>query len=180
MINSYCDNLKGLFAEAVHFGILQEEDAQCFAVESFIEPGFFYLATGAVILALLNTFTNKAVYQYFRDRDPAVKSFRDTISDSGMTNQDSDEDHDSESGDVGLSARIQPVPVSFTDTFRWMLHADPRSSVRGGVPASSTRELFGFGMGDSFSNHWDLPEAKAVVCDPDEVDSAMILPSGNT
>jgi hypothetical protein len=176
MINAYCDNLQDLFAQAVHYGILREEDAQCFAVEASISPGFFFLAAAAIILALLNSFTAKAVYQYFRDRDPSKKSFRDVVSDAGLTNADSDEEQD-DAVDAGFAARIQPVPVLFTDTFRWLLRADPKFKGSRDVPASS-RELFGIGSSIFDDEHWDLPEAQAVSCDSNDMDGGMTLPPG--
>merc|ERR1719183_1144587 len=69
MVNSYCGSLDGFFSELVFYGILKNEDAQCFSVKSSIEDGFFVLATGAVILALVNTFVVKATMQYFQDQD---------------------------------------------------------------------------------------------------------------
>jgi hypothetical protein len=178
MINAYCDNLQELFAQAVHYGVLREEDAQCFAVEASVESGFFYLVAAAVILALLSSFTTKAVSQYFRDRNPAIKSFRESISDAGLTNADSDEEEQEDGAvDVGFSARIQPVPVLFTDTFRWLLRADPTTKGGRGVPESSSREIFGFGSSCLDDDHWDLPEAQAVPCDPNDMDGGMILPA---
>ena len=177
MINAYCDNLQDLFAQAVHYGILRDEDAQCFAVEASIAPGFFYLTIAAIILALLNSFTGKAVYQYFRDRDPSKKSFRDVVSDTGLTNADSDEEQD-DVVDAGFAARIQPVPVLFSDTFRWLLRTDSKSKGSRDVPASSSRELYGIGSSIFDDEHWDLPEAQAVSCDSDDMDGGMTLPSG--
>ena len=157
MINEYCDNLKDTFAQAVQYGILAQEDAQCFSVQASIESGFFILAGGAVILALVNTFVTKAVFQYFRDSD-LVQSKRMTadgnVSDSGLTNADSDEGDEAAVADAGFTARIQPVPVLFTDTFRWLLRADIS------LP-SSNRALFG----SPGNELWDLPEAKAVSFD---------------
>jgi hypothetical protein len=44
MINSYCESLKDTFAQMVYYGILKEEDAQCFSVRSAVEPESFVLA----------------------------------------------------------------------------------------------------------------------------------------
>lgn len=178
MINAYCESLKDFFAQAVAYGILRPEDAQCFSVQSSIESGFFYLAGGAAILALINTFVTKAVFQYFRDSHNSATlnkqqrlSSADFVSDSGLTNiSDSiDEEGGDEPAvaDAGFTARIQPVPVLFTDTFRWLLRGgiDPM-----GLPASS-RALFGSpsaGSGGISEPHWDLPEAKAVAYDDED------------
>ncbi len=160
MINAYCENLKTAFAQAVHYGVLSEEDAQCFSVQLSIESGFFYLAGGAAILAVLATFVVKAYDQYFRDKDPSAKEalvVADT-SDSGFTNTDSDDGED-QAVDAGFSARIEPVPVLFTDTFRWLLRADI---------AFPSNDHFGRGGED-----WILPEARAIAYDKD-VDGSVI------
>lgn len=168
MINAYCENLQDFFAQAVYYGVLREEDAQCFSVHSSIESGFFYLAGGAVILALVNTFVTKAVVQYFRDKDTMEKHryLSNHASDSGLTNtsrSDDGDDSENEAPDAGFSARIQPVPVLFTDTFRWLLHSD------NSLPRSS-RALFGSQEEDE---HWNLPEARAIVYD-EGIDAGII------
>jgi Paraquat-inducible protein A len=119
MVNSYCDSLKDSFAQLVFYGLLNEEDAQCFSVRSSIEGGSYILAAGAVLLALVNSFVTKAVFQFFRDHaesseDDDVVMVEDIEADS-------------------VDRHIKPVPVLFTDTFRWLLRradriqAEPRS-----------------------------------------------------
>lgn len=155
----YCENLEEMFGQAVYYGILSENDAQCFSVKSSIERGFFVLAGGAAILALFNTFVTKAVLQYFRDSDERRNkaSYDSDASDSGLTSYSEEE----LPVDVGFSARIRPAPVLFTDTFRWLLRPD------NSLPASS-RALFA-----DPSDHWDLPEAQAVAFD-DEDDHGLL------
>lgn len=111
MINTYCDSLADTFAEWVYFGFIKEEDAQCFSVESTISAGFFFLAAGAVILALINTFVVKATTQYFRD-----KVYRPSTLDI-----DEEVCVDKLAAD---GSGVRPVPVLFSDTFRWMLRGD--------------------------------------------------------
>jgi len=130
MINSYCDSLKDTFAQMVYYGILKEEDAQCFSVQSSIEGGSFVLACGAVLLALINTFVIKAVVQYFRDNDELVRkgnNDEEKVLGSVETNSIIDAD------DAEID--IHPVPVLFSDTFRWLL-------VRNSDMISSSRALF--------------------------------------
>lgn len=154
MINAYCENFKEAFARAVHYGVLSEEDAQCFSVQLSIESGFFVLLGGTAILAVVTTFVTKACVQYFREVDTTEKenACLTSMSDSGFTHTDSD-DCDSVPIDAGFSARIDPVPVLFTDSFRWMLHA---------CPSSPPDDLFCHS-----GEHWDLPEARAVAYDED-------------
>jgi hypothetical protein len=115
----------------VYYGILKEEDAQCFSVRSSVEPGSFVLAAGAVLLALVNTFVMKAIVQYFRDHDELEK--RAILDEENASHIE----HSSEAEDV-IEAGIHPVPVLFTDTFRWLLRREDSlvSSSRGVVPDS--------------------------------------------
>jgi hypothetical protein len=124
MINAYCDNLQGTFSMLVSLNILTEENAQCYSVRSSIESGSFVLAAGAVLLALINTFVTKAVVQHFREKDEIQRrSVDDKFLDESID--------DGVDGDLGT--KIRPVPVLFTDTFRWTLQH---------VSASSSRDLF--------------------------------------
>lgn len=120
MVNSYCGSLDSFFSELVFYGILKTEDAQCFSVKSSIEEGFFILAAGAVLLALVNTFITKATHQYFRDQDEPMRQRQIKEISSRL-----------ESAEEGLQAdtdlvesTVRPVPVLFTDTFRWLLIQD--------------------------------------------------------
>jgi hypothetical protein len=72
MINGYCRDLKDTFNVLAYFGVLEEEDAQCFQVKPHIEGGSYILLIAAAMLALLNSFVMSAVRQYFRDRDDVI------------------------------------------------------------------------------------------------------------
>jgi hypothetical protein len=158
MINSYCDSLKETFGQLVYYGLLKEEDAQCFSVKSSIQGGSFLLAFGALLLALLSTFVTKAVVQYLRDQGETEKRLRDeedSLYGSDYTSRTEDNE-----GDGGISGRIHPAPVLFTDNFRWLLfqennHWDlPDVNYHWGSPASSpSRALF-------------LPEARVLSAAP--------------
>ena len=115
MINSYCESLKDSLGELVFYGILKAEDAQCFSVESTIEGGSYSLALGAILLAITTSFVNKAIIQYFRD----IKK--------NEADSEQEYESDAESGDLKApTSQIQPVPVLFTDTFRWLMMRDER------------------------------------------------------
>ena len=151
MINSYCENLENMFAEMVHYGVLKEEDAQCFSVTSHIENGAFFLAAGALLLAFLSTFVFKGVVQYLKDEKEHRQQMKEL---ERSTTAIEESCHSSDDGDVadgGFSGTIRPVPILFTDTFRWMLKPDAS------LPSSS-RALFA-----SETDHWSLPEATAVA-----------------
>ena len=148
-----------MFAQMVYYGVLKEEDAQCFSVTSRIEKSAFILAAGAILLAFLNSFVCKAVVQYLRDEAEEKDDLNSSFSD-GTSHSDDDE----EAVDTGVAASIHPVPVLFTDSFRWMLKAS------NGV-ASSARTLF---AGDPDNSHWSLPEA-TVVADDNSTSDGRIL-----
>ncbi len=111
MINSYCNSLDETFAQWVYFGIIKAEDAQCFSVQSSIEEGSFILAVGAVLLAFLNAFVNKAATQYFRDMEKSIPLVAGVHKSGDLAATDM----------VVVEESIRPVPVLFTDTFRWFL-----------------------------------------------------------
>ena len=129
MINSYCDGLKESFAQMVYYGILKEEDAQCFSVQSSIEAGSYVLAVASLLLAVLNTFVNKAVVQYFRDKDEFEKRQIDPEeTDNSWESEDSTSVDDVEESSHGArTSSIHPVPVLFTDKFRWTLRQEPNN-----------------------------------------------------
>lgn len=142
MINSYCSDLEETFDLLAYFGILSNEDAQCFKVDASIESAAYILALAAVLLSLLNTFVMNATKQYFRDRDESItraewkakhlaqaqsveaqasptKSGKET--DEGGSENDSEEGPPEGRGEI--EEYMKPVPVLFTDKFRWVLRA---------------------------------------------------------
>mmetsp|Transcript_3457 Transcript_3457/g.9854 ORF Transcript_3457/g.9854 Transcript_3457/m.9854 type:complete len:2914 (-) Transcript_3457:98-8839(-) len=158
MINSYCDSLQATFNELVYFGVLKSEDAQCFSVQSQIETGSYILAGGAALLALLNTFVMKAVTQFFRDQAEMERRALDaeiaigqglkpqaTLSEEG-SEYDIDVDDD-------LHLVVQPVPVLFTDTFRWTLRSlgGRRGSVRSSRKDSQVSTEHGSNDGEALA-----------------------------
>ena len=117
MVNSYCGSLDGFFSELVFYGILKDEDAQCFSVLSSIEGGFYVLAAGAILLVLVNSFVTKATKQYSRDQ---VELYRQSPSEDHTEELEDGKEIDVDNADT----TIHPVPVLFTDTFRWLLKRD--------------------------------------------------------
>jgi hypothetical protein len=173
MVNEYCESLGGFFAEMVFYGIIKDEDAQCFSVKSSIEVGFYVLAVGAILLHLLNTFVMNAMRQHLRDVSTANeqqqqrkgtinlnKSVEDEhiiISSSTRSSSESQQevfaeeeggitDHQhhqlvGSSNSIATTTKttttttgeVHPVPVLFTDKFRWLLTgpADDESNSSG-------------------------------------------------
>jgi hypothetical protein len=116
MINSYCESLEGTFGQLVSFGFLKEEDSQCFSVKSSIDGGSWILLIGALLLTLVNVFVTKASVHYFHDKLEEVKREKSAFLLLPGNNHDNDPEID--------TSDIHPVPVLFTDTFRWILVRD--------------------------------------------------------
>ncbi len=119
MVNSYCGSLGGFFSELVFYGILNEEDAQCFSIKSSIEEGFFVLAVGAILLALVNSFVTKATSQYCRDQNKPNDRNRTQELSSAL--ESAEEGQEVTIKHLDTDNTIHPPPVLFTDTFRWLL-----------------------------------------------------------
>eukprot|EP00536_Pseudo-nitzschia_multiseries_P000119 jgi/Psemu1/233300/estExt_Genewise1.C_20293 len=149
MINAYCKNLEDTLAQMVYFGVLNERDAQCFSVTSDINNNAFFLVAGAVLLSFLSSFVFKATFQYFRDLENSFEGTNE--SSSNCLDGASQYDDRTEKDDTGVASNIRPVPVLFTDTFRWLLNSSY-------ALASSSRTL----SADSDNGHWSLPEATVV------------------
>lgn len=120
MVNSYCGSLDDFFSELVFYGILKNEDAQCFSVKSSIDEGFFILTVGAMLLALINAIVTKATKQYFLDQDEPNRQSK--IQEHTSRLEFAEEGHEGNSNYLELT--INPSPVLFTDTFRWLLAQD--------------------------------------------------------
>ena len=75
MLNEqYCGGLKSMFSSLAHFGILAQEDAQCFRVDASPLAGSWVLLAASLVLVLLNHFVGSAASQKARDdKTPANK-----------------------------------------------------------------------------------------------------------
>ena len=113
----------------VDYGILNPEDAQCFSVQGSIEPGSFTLVASAILLALLNSFVTKATRQhnYFEKRRRLQKEIEHNNEVVENCTKNNDDDTmtitaaSSSSSSSLSSTKLRPIPVMFTDTYRWLL-----------------------------------------------------------
>ena len=137
MINVYCGSLKNAFNSLSFYGILSEDDAQCFKVEASVEKASWILVSACLILCMLNHFISGASIQKTKDDD--VPSDRRLHSDRWlsskvvMTSDDrvlspvrttilsqsegSDEDESSDWIDYEKEPYILPVKARFTDYY---------------------------------------------------------------
>lgn len=125
MINPYCESLKGFFSEMVYYGILKGEDAQCFKTDVQVKPTFYLLFSGAIVLALINSFVMKAVTHYLRDiTSPSLDNLHSVEGGKGANlNEDIE---DSNQNETFEKSKIHPVPVLFTDQYRWFLQREDK------------------------------------------------------
>jgi hypothetical protein len=126
MINPYCEALNGFFSEMVYYGFLKVEDAQCFRTDVKVEPTFYLLFVAAILLAVINSFIMKAVKQYFRDIESSTLQI---VHDDTVANFDDFVDtRDFNHYELSEEGKIHPVPVLFTDQYRWFLHREDACS----------------------------------------------------
>lgn len=107
IINDYCGGFENTFSQLVSTGLLKEEDGQCFRVQSTLKAGFWIILAGALLLTFMSSFVTKALAQYLRDTGEEA-AIENSSNEDGAASATSIDD-------------IHPVPVLFTDSFRWML-----------------------------------------------------------
>jgi hypothetical protein len=126
LFDDYCGgSLGGTLSQLVSFGLIKQDDATCFQIRTALEPGAFILVFAGVLLLLLGSFVSKAVSQ--RDRD-------ENRFDMGM--YASRHLQSAQDGEKASIEKITPIPVLFTDQFRWLL-----TSCSGEVSANPTDSL---------------------------------------
>lgn len=68
IINTQCGKLEGIFASLSYYGILGEDDAQCFRIETTVEEASLILVAASFSLGMLNHFVSGASMQKTRHR----------------------------------------------------------------------------------------------------------------
>jgi hypothetical protein len=117
MVNSYCGSLSDTFATLVYYGVLDPVDAQCLKIQARIESATYLLIAAAVLLGVFHTFVVKAVTQYECDASQLHTPLEDAKlgdNESGMSQEEYKE----------AISKIDPVPVLFTDRFRWVMRRE--------------------------------------------------------
>jgi hypothetical protein len=118
LVNTYCEDLQDTFSELVFYGLISPEDAQCFKVEASVEAAAYILIPASVCLDLLNVFVTKAVGQYTRDTQNETREEQEPLIDARMDKEVI----------ADPRSRIHPMPVLFTDRFRWLLRSEQSGS----------------------------------------------------
>lgn len=162
----------------VYYGILKDEDAQCFKTDVEVKPTFYLLFSAAIVLALINSFVMRAVSQYFRDCTTSPLENLHHVQREKLANFNDLDDIESINQDEPLEVgKIHPVPVLFTDQYRWFLQRED-------APSSSLQNSESFGISDEIkessyadssefaedirTNHMTNVEAGNKIAGPDE------------
>jgi hypothetical protein len=69
LLNAYCDPLRETFTSLSYFGILDNEDAQCFRVDATVESASWILVAAIIVLGISNHFIRSAARQKQQDDD---------------------------------------------------------------------------------------------------------------
>ena len=170
MINVYCGSLKNAFNSLSFYGILSEDDAQCFKVEASVEKASWILVSACLILCMLNHFISGASMQKMKDDE--VPSDRRLHSDRWLSSkvvvtsgdgvapvhtatslsEGSDEDEILDWIDYEKEPCVLPVKARFTDYYFFATaridESDPVLAT-GVIPDSVINET---GRSDSDSN----------------------------
>ena len=105
----------------VSYGVLKEEDAQCFGVQGTIRAGSFTLFAAAMLLALLSSFVTKATRQHNYYLEKLYIQEDDRADNAAVPNGGDHDENGSDSDAVKSATKLRPFPVMFTDTYRWLL-----------------------------------------------------------
>jgi hypothetical protein len=125
-----------MFAELSYYGLLKEQDAQCLRTDVKVEPPFYVLFVGTILLATLNTIVMTAVAQYFRDQETKTLVGGGTNTNAVVSDLNDLTYYETGNGETSAES-IRPVPVQFSDRFRWLLCREdtklgPRSNTHDG------------------------------------------------
>lgn len=166
MINPYCKSFSGFFAELAYYGLIKEEDAQCFRTDVMVEPTFLFLVGAAIALALLNSFVMSSTSQFFHDCDRyQIVCVQEQTDGDVEYLDDFIEFEESFQSDTARKQTIHPVPVLFTDRYRWFLHREDA------VPSRRPSETLGSIGQDTPSDERISPNGNVSTMSPGGYDS---------
>ena len=125
MINDFCGSLSDIFSSMAYYGIVSEDDAQCFYVESIISAAIYFLVVACILLYITTRFVKKASLQQL------MESKSSSVNTANMTPEEvriylSDRDmgsfvEDDEDITKSITRKIKPVQVKFTDEYSCLL-----------------------------------------------------------
>jgi Paraquat-inducible protein A len=135
LLESYCEDIGGFLSQLVYYGIIEPIDAQCYRVDATIKGGSYFYVVICALLFLLMSFVGKAARQlrYFRESHmyAVLKSARATYMDEEPKKMS--------------ELKLKPVPILFTDQYRWLLQSDTGSSGRASVSEENSLNFDPYG-----------------------------------
>ena len=123
LLNVYCGSLQETFSSLSYFGILDNEDAQCFRVDATVKAASWILVAAIMVLGVLNHFIRSASRQKKQDENiPDGRRFHaDLLRQSKLmpfspSSTRSSEDHEENVEDAN-NIVVSPIPPRFTDFY---------------------------------------------------------------
>jgi len=126
MLNDYCGELKDTFTNLAYFGIIDDEDAQCFKVDASVEAASWVLVVASIVLCLVNHFIRTASHQKTRDDNTPMEQRLHTDrwiqinknDDQESSTRGASNETDEDSSEV--ADNVSPITPRFTDYYRFL------------------------------------------------------------
>ena len=123
LLNAYCDPLRETFTSLSYFGILDNEDAQCFRVDATVESASWILVAAIIVLGISNHFIRSAARQKQQDDDTPdrMRFHADLLQQSKLTppsrsatRSSKDQEVEDEEDEIIV---VSPISPRFTDFY---------------------------------------------------------------
>jgi len=156
MVNEYCNALSDTLGALNYYGILKEEDAQCFYVQSRLKVAIYLLIVAALLLWLSTRFVTKAAAQKAKDDETAQN---EKIADGNQDIWLADKEmsfYDEKNSDYIKSTveKIRPLSLMFTDEFSVFLTTVTAVKLPPSSPGSNTARTMPFS--DAEEKHCEI------------------------
>jgi len=135
MLNNYCGELKDTFTNLAYFGIIDDDDAQCFKVDASVEAASWVLVAASIVLCVVNHFIIGASKQKTQDDNTPTEQRLHTDrwiqinknDDQESTTRGASNETDEDSSEV--ADNVSPITPRFTDYYRFLTTHTTGSSV---------------------------------------------------
>ena len=135
MLNNYCEELKDTFTNLAYFGIIDDEDAQCFKVAASVEVASWVLVVASIVLCVVNHFIIGASNQKTQDdntpteqrlhTDRWIQINKNDDQESSTRGASNETDDSSE-----VANNVSPITPRFTDDYRFLTtHTTEEASI---------------------------------------------------
>lgn len=134
ILNDYCGELKDTFTNLAYFGIIDDEDAQCFKVAASVEAASWVLVVASIVLCVVNHFIVGASNQKTQDdntpteqrlhTDRWIQINKNDDQESSTRGASNETDEDSSAAD-----NVSPITPRFTDYYRFLTTHTTKASI---------------------------------------------------